>query len=331
VDAPANCGVPSATVLSVIRPDQPPNVTDDSCGWDRSNGPHRRSLTVKTTVVTGTDGGSPAGAAMGTFDDHKSAVPGTPAPVAGLGDEAYATYSRGSQYVSFRAGNVVSTVQLRFVEVGRATVRYAPEKDVRAEAFTVAAAVARALGATAVTPHLAAEPPSPPPITRRFSACDTVPRAVVKRFVPDQMGGPDDLVPPNLDSLMPHPVGSGCEWSSQTRTLKVRVEAATGGSATRGAAREYVRRDYEGRGRGWFQALRGPGEQAFSRYTSDDLVAEDTATNLGQVVFRVRNVLVTVWYGNDPLGRPGDEKLSIDAARNGAYAAAAQVARAVHV
>jgi hypothetical protein len=333
MNAPANCGVPSATVRRVTRMNLPSNSSGDSCTWSSPGGaPHQRTLDVATTVVEATnDDVSPAGAAMAEFDTRLDEMRGTRVPVTGLGDEAYTSYDGRAQFVLFRAGNAVTELDFAGVELGHATARRLAAKAVRHGAFTVAAAVARTLGSSAAAPH-AGSPPSPSPITRRFSACDAVPRDVTKRFVPDQVVPPNHLVGPDLNSLIPKPVVSACNWTAQGRSLKVRIESAVGGAAaTRSVAREYLRRHYNGRVNGRFDALRGPGEQAFSRFTSNDELREDTETNLGQVVFRVRNVLVTVWYGNDALGQPDDEKLSVEEARNGAYAVAAQVARAVHV
>jgi hypothetical protein len=329
--APANCGVPAATARAVAGVTAPVGSTDHVCTWSRSGQGHTRNLDVDMIVVgaVDVDGEAPASAAMGDFGGGAEVMPGAHTPVTGLADEAYTAYHQGVQRVLFRAGNVVTNVEFGGVEVGPAKVRRLTPNTLRAGAFTVATAIARTLGASAVTPRMAA-PPSPPPITRRSAACAVVPRAVVDRFVPNLVPGTGGSVLHDFDSTIRHPAVTGCGWSSRTRKLEVRIESAAGKSATHAVAREYVRRHYNGREHGRFQALRGPGDQAFSRYTSDDASVDHTETELGQVVFRVRNVLVTVWYGNDPLSPSSDAKMTVKDARNGAYAVAAQVARTVH-
>jgi hypothetical protein len=256
--------------------------------------------------------------------DSRDAQPKT---VVGLGDEAVAYYStdrslRGTLIV-FRTANVVARVRYYGVNSTRQDLVNAISQQAATDgALRVASDVAKGLGAAA-HPAVATSAASAtkPSIQHYPELCDTVPTGLRRLLVPKATPQDDSAFSDLLEGVHG---GSAvaCEWTSMSgktsRTLRVVVGSVPDwrpGAGTSAASRDYLRLHYTERAHGQrFEALTGPGEQAFSAYYD----------NHGEVVFRVRNALVHVQYSADPYNA-----ISADRAVKGAYTTATYVAGAL--
>ncbi|MFI6519518.1 hypothetical protein ACIBF1_28450 [Spirillospora sp. NPDC050679] len=277
---PANCGVSEATVRALVpRPGRNPR----HCSWpvDRSTGP---SLHVSLNV---SDGIAKAMREYGgpTIRDPEWVAqmrPDGTVTVTGLGDEASFYQRPGRVHLFFRAANVVARVDYE-----------APGENaeqVRDGGLRAASDMARALGAPA-RPVQGAPSGTGKPVKQVPQVCDALPGELAALLVPDGKPRRDDRRGP-LWRRADMPVTT-CVWEGAERGLLVSLLSFPDGPPGPGAwqaERDYLEMHETARAENdGFTALAGLGEQAYG--------AADRTTAKMMVVFRVRNVVGAVEYG----------------------------------
>lgn len=313
---PAACGVSTATINALVPRAESMHTSDfGDCEWySRHPGDVRERRLDVTVKIWPATAGDTSAVSIGPRIAYVKTTPISNAlsafgqtaarqTVLGLGEEAFADSRR--TVVDFRVANAVVTVG--YQDSGL----LAKKKSALDGALRAAADTAKSLG-TSAGPRLGSTAPAS--TTRHLpDPCATVPAGLRTRLVKGATAMPDT---------------NSCTWTSERRTLKVTLlsepDSAPGG-AVRAAIRDYLQRHYDARAeqpvsahdRKYFHALTGPGDQAFASWVENGTP--------GRVVFRVRNVVVEVGYTGD-----ADHPLTKDQAVNGAYAAAIDVARALH-
>ncbi|MFC9976523.1 hypothetical protein ACFVH6_37060 [Spirillospora sp. NPDC127200] len=301
---PANCGVSEATVRALVpRPGENPH----HCSWpvDRRTGP---SLLV---TLSASDGIAAAMREYGRPTDRDpewaaETRPGGAATVTGLGDEASFYQRPGRIYVVFRAANVVARV--RYEATGRTA------EQVRNGGLRAASDMAGALGAPA-RPVQGAPSGTGKPV-KQVPVCDTLPSELAALLVPG--GRPRQMEKEGPLWRSHGALVTTCMWAGAKRNLLVSLAAFPDrpqGPGAWQAERAYLEMHETARTENdGFMALAELGEQAYG--------ASDRMTSETVVVFRVRNVLGAVQYGEKQRStlEPDAEALK------GAYTAGLKVA-----
>ena len=352
---PANCGV-TAKTLAALTPHArlEKDGEDGDCAWFSEATGKRgdRRLGVRLSIVRAgpgvpnatSAGNSSAAAAMSLFaPTAENKRPGL-RTVTGLGDESYMYGERSDTLtVVFRVGNVIASAQWE-ADTYTTKLKKAPASDarMRADAFRVAADVARALGAPARPAP--GKKPSPRAVSGLpKSACAAASKDLRTRLLGDDAdsstgnGDPQDPSAPDAEARV-----RSCTWRGDDRELTIAIAAARPsgiGTLMSDARREYLRRYLDARAEKpisvhderYFHALSGLGDQAFCAYVEEADLPGIAASGPARITARVGGALVTVTYGATNGGYDDDDAgpLSREDAVNGAYAVAARAVRAV--
>ncbi|TDD69221.1 hypothetical protein E1293_36020 [Actinomadura darangshiensis] len=251
--------------------------------------------------------------------------------VKGLGEDAVAAHDPSAgALVAFRVGNTVGSISYRGTGP-----RPAPQKELMDVALRIASDSARALGMPPrVKPEAVKQEKTPDGGKKPSGACSLVPAAAMEHALGGKPSSkelafatnrvePPDLEPPDVGSRQVMQQ-TGCRWKANGHTMRVVLRAIpdTGqDTGVRLATRGYLMMHLNARaeeplsrkGKKYFTALKGLGQQAFGSYVEGSTPA--------RVLFRRGGVLAEVSYGHPDGSEPSDGKSAVGLA----YDIAAQV------
>jgi len=348
---PPDCGVTRPAVAALVpggtltRDGGVPEADGVTCEWSALEATGRLTVTLTLRhagpgVANATGpGDSSAAAAMSRYAALAVETRAQARPVAGLGDEAFASRDGGQgREVVFRTGNLIASAEYVATEITGRKGRRALEARLQAGASRAAADVARSLGVPA-HPHAAAVRPAPAPVALPDSACGLIPADLRKRLAGgDAETGPETADPLAAGGAVANAATAACFVRGPGRRLTVTLTTGTRtpGLPVPDVDYEYLRRYRDARaeppvsahGARYFHALSGLGDRAYEAYVEGSQYPGETVVSPARVVVRTHGgVLVTVTYGTVP--DTGSDPLTEDDAINGAYAVALRVVRGV--